>query len=148
MFLLEVIKRTLLMISTNSSFVVVCCIMTDFYKYQKPLHDFKFFKPDKTHGCWPFWIQQNHGVNVSSLLMAATLEVRERICRFMWCLCSCKKSSLSPSWIFLAITSLPDGFRSPWISSWIFHDLTHLIPFWWWWIISRKWFTLFLATNQ
>jgi len=49
-------------------------------------------------GCRPFWIQQNHGVNVSRLLVAITLEVCEGICQILWCLCLSKKSTSLFSW--------------------------------------------------
>jgi len=49
-------------------------------------------------GCRPFWIQQNHGVNVLTLLVAITLEVCEGICQILWRLCLSKKSTSLFSW--------------------------------------------------
>jgi hypothetical protein len=54
-------------------------------------------------GCWPFWIERDHGINVSWLLMASILEIHEGIFGIMWCLCSCKESSSSPSCTFWTI---------------------------------------------
>jgi hypothetical protein len=56
-------------------------------------------------GCRPFWIQQNHGVNVLKLLVAIVLEVCEGVCWILQCLCLSKKSSSSPLWSLLTITN-------------------------------------------
>jgi len=119
LFLLKVIGITLLMISTNSSswwFVISWWIV---------IHTIRLYmissSPSETWhiGCWPFWIEQDHGISVLWLLMAATLEIHERNFGITWCLCSCKKSLSSPSWTFL--TTIGPYFTMVFNLHWFHH---------------------------
>jgi len=88
---------------------MVCSIMVVFCMFLMALTS-TFLGWAQCFGCRPFWIQQDHGVNVLILLVATTLEVCEGVCQILWCLCSSKESLSSPSWYFLTIVIL----KTPW----------------------------------
>ncbi len=131
----------------------------DKFKFQNGLlyHDGLLYAPNGPtwHQTWwfnyiPFWIQQNHGVNILKLRLTTTLEVCEKNYWIMWCLCLSKK-------IFI-ITFMDSfnhcqslhchHFQSICTSLIIFHSLIHATPFWWWWNDWWRWFISFLVFKQ
>ncbi len=123
----KIIKQTLLVTSINLRFVMVCCIMTDCYTYRKAMHDFNFSELDMTH-----WL----------------LAILDSIRPWNYCLVAIGGFNFGSSWRhlwavvmfvlvqkILVITFMDFfshflyGLQFPWISSWIFRNPTHLIPF-------------------
>jgi hypothetical protein len=99
----EVIGRTLIVTSKNSNFMMVCCIMMDYYKYRKALCNFNFSKLNTTHWLLAILDSTRLWSYYFMIISGHNLEVHEGICGLMWCLCSCKKSLSSPSWKFSSI---------------------------------------------
>jgi hypothetical protein len=68
----------------SSSFEMICYIVMGSCMYLTSLFNSKFSKLNMIFGYMTFWIQQDHGINISKLLMDTSLEVCEGHYIKMW----------------------------------------------------------------